>query len=235
MRILLIEDDPVQAEVVQRVLEVEGFTVDHLVLGEDGIVAAEAVGYDVIILDLVLPDIDGIDVLRRLRQAHQRTPVLILSSRSALDARIDGLDSGADAYMTKPFSFDELVARIRALLRRPPTELTLECENVRLTPERQELLIDERAISLPRFQLRILELMLRRPGRPVSKVLLDTVLYDADGSDTTARIHFHISQLRKRLRAAGAAVRIETLPEVGYALVSARTLAPAPTDATAAR
>ncbi len=200
MRILLIEDDPVQAEVVNRLLASEGFTVDHLVHGEDGILAAEAVGYEAIILDLVLPDIDGIDVLRRLREARMRAPVLILSSRAAVASRIDGLDSGADDFLPKPFDLDELVARLRALLRRP--------------------LVGDRPLALPRLQLRILELLMRRPGRIVSKALFDTVLYEgADGNDTTARIHFHISQLRKRLRTAGAGVHIETHPGVGYALM----------------
>jgi DNA-binding response OmpR family regulator len=221
MRILLIEDDPVQAAVVTRLLESEGFTVDHMVHGEDGILAAEAVGYEAIILDLVLPDIDGIDVLRRLRDAQLRAPVLILSSRAAVASRIDGLDSGADDFLPKPFDLDELVARLRALMRRPPPDAALDCANLRLSPQRQEALVDDRPLTLPRLQLRILELLMRRPGRIVSKALLDTVLYeDADGTDTTARIHFHMSQLRKRLRTARARVRIETHPGVGYALLS---------------
>ena len=233
MRILLIEDDPVQAGVVNRLLEAEGFTVDHLVRGEDGILAAEAVGYEAVILDLVLPDIDGIEVLRRLREAHMRAPVLILSSRAAVASRIDGLDSGADDFLPKPFDLDELVARLRALLRRPPPDSALDCANIRLSPQRQEALVGERPLALPRLQLRILELLMRRPGRIVSKALFDTVLYeDSDGSDTTARIHFHISQLRKRLRAAGARVRIETHPGVGYMLMSD---ADAITGAAAAR
>src|SRR5258706_16188150 len=110
MRILLIEDDPVQAEVVNRLLASEGFTVDHLVHGEDGILAAEAVGYEAIILDLGLPDIDGIDVLRPLREAHMRAPVLILSSRPPVASRIDGPDSGAHDFLPNPFHLDELVA-----------------------------------------------------------------------------------------------------------------------------
>jgi DNA-binding response OmpR family regulator len=221
MRILLIEDDPVQAAVVTRLLTSEGFTVDHLINGEDGILAAEAVGYEAIILDLVLPDIDGIDVLRRLREARMRAPVLILSSRAAVESRIDGLDSGADDFLPKPFDLDELVARLRALLRRPPPDAALDCANIRLSPQRQEALVDDRPLALPRLQLRILELLMRRPGRIVSKALFDTVLYDdPHGTDTTARIHFHISQLRKRLRTAGARARIETHPGVGYTLTS---------------
>jgi two-component system OmpR family response regulator len=219
MRILLIEDDPVQAQVVRQVLESEGFTVDHLDHGEDGVVAAEAVGYAAVILDLGLPDIDGIEVLQRLRAAQLRIPVMILTTRAAVAERIDGLDSGADDYLPKPFEIDELVARLRALLRRPPPDVTLVCDNLRLSPQRQEASVGDTPLALPRLQLLMLELMMRRPGRPVSKALIDSVLYDNDPADTTARIHFHVSQLRKRLRAAGARVRIETFPDLGYALM----------------
>jgi DNA-binding response OmpR family regulator len=221
MRILLIEDDASLAELIRVGLQAHGFTVDHVDGGEDGLAAAETIDYDALILDLSLPDMDGIEVLKSLRKRPVRAPVLILSARGALGSRIDGLNAGADDFLPKPFDLGELTARLRALMRRPKEMLNsdLACGNLRLSPHRREVLVDGKPISLPRRELSVLEHLMRSPGMPVSKARLEEGLYGFDEEVASNSVEVHIHHVRKRLKEAGATVRIETRRGLGYVLI----------------
>lgn len=223
MRVLLIEDDASLAELIRVGLQAHGFTVDHMTGGEDGLAAAETIGYDAVILDLSLPDVDGIQVLRRLRDRRFRTPVLILSARGALGSRIDGLNAGADDFLPKPFDLLELLARLRALMRRPKEMLytDLALGNLCLSPHRREVLVDGKPVALPRRELSVLEHLLRNAGMPVSKASLEEGLYGFEEEVASNSVEVHIHYVRKRLKEAGASVRIETRRGLGYVLLSA--------------
>ena len=220
MRLLFIEDNARLAANTAASLRDAGFVVDLAETGEDGLLALEANRFDALILDLGLPDMDGMAVLKTLRGRTPDLPILILTARDALDDRINGLNAGSDDYLVKPFAAGELVARIKALLRRPGGALgtVLEAGNVSFDTVGRETCIDDAVAHLSKRESDVLELLLRRKGRVVPKDAIEESLYGFDEEATPNAIEVATHRLRKKLENAGATVRIHTLRGVGYLL-----------------
>jgi DNA-binding response OmpR family regulator len=220
MRLLLIEDNQRLAETTKEGLEKESFTVDWFDTVGESEAAIETVSYDAIVLDLGLPDGDGMDILKQLRARKSSTPVLILTARDGVEDRVKGLDGGADDYLLKPFALAELIARIRALLRRPggALGLTLTAGNVSFDTAAREVRVGENVISVSRREMGVLEQLMRRYGRVVPKDVLEDKLYGFGEEVTSNSVEVHISRLRKRLSKADANISVHTLRGVGYLL-----------------
>ncbi len=228
MRLLLIEDHKKFAKFVKDGLEKVGFTVDTFETAAGGEAATKSIKYDTIILDLGLPDQDGLDLLRSWRESGDETPVLILTARDGVDERVLGLNSGGDDYLLKPFAMEELVARIRALLRRPGgvLGLVITAGNVSFDTTAREVRIDNKTISIPRREMGVLEQLMRRNGRVVPKDVLEDKIYGFGKEVSSNSVEVHVSRLRKRLAGANASICVHTLRGVGYLLSEENTLAP---------
>ena len=224
MRLLVIEDEDRLSGILKSKLGEIGFTVDIADSAEDAGIALELINYDAAVLDLGLPDGDGLAVLTAARRAGKALPILILTARDAVEDRVAGLNTGADDYLTKPFAMTELVARIKALLRRPGGVLgmTLEAGNVRLDTVGRELTIGGMPVRLSRRELAIIEQMMRRFGRIVPKSVLEEKLYGIDEEPDSNPIPVHIHHLRRQLDAAGAHLMIHTIRGVGYILAETK-------------
>ncbi len=220
MRLLIVEDEARIAELVRAGLARAGFTVDVATKAAEAIAALEVGSYDVAILDLGLPDGDGIDVLLQARRAGVTIPLLLLTARDMVDDRVLGLNAGADDYLIKPFAMDELIARTKALLRRPGLALgvMLEVGNIAFDSVGREVRVAGRALPLPRRQLDVLEHLIRRTGRVVPKSVLEDKLYSAGDELESNAIPVHVSHLRRKLIAAGATPKIHTIRGIGYLL-----------------
>lgn len=220
MRLLLVEDNQRLAETTKEGLEKGSFTVDWFDTAGEAEAAIDTVSYDAIVLDLGLPDGDGLDLLKQLRSRGSSTPVMILTARDGVEDRVRGLDGGADDYLLKPFAMEELVARIRALLRRPggALGLTLTAGNVSFDTAAREVLVDGNTISVSRREMGVLEQLMRRHGRVVPKDVLEDKLYGFGEEVTSNSVEVHISRLRKRLAKANADISVHTLRGVGYLL-----------------
>jgi len=220
VRILLVEDHERIASFVKDGLESGGFTVDSVLTAGDGDAAVQTVKYDVIVLDLGLPDQDGLEVLKKWRDDGDETPVLVLTARDAVEDRVKGLNAGADDYMLKPFAMEELVARVRALLRRPGGVLgtVLEEGNIELDTTAREVRVAQKTISISRREMEVLEQLLRRKGRVVPKDVLEDKIYGFDEEVSSNSVEVHVSRLRKRLTSSGASVVVHTIRGVGYML-----------------
>lgn len=220
MRLLLVEDNKRLAETTKQGLEKEAFTIDWFATLGEANAALETVSYDAVILDLGLPDGDGLQLLKKLRRGGSSTPVMILTARDGVDDRVKGLDGGADDYLLKPFALEELVARIRALLRRPggALGLTLTAGNVSFDTVAREVMVDNESISVSRREMGVLEQLMRRNGRVVPKNVMEDNLYGFGEEVTSNSVEVHISRLRKRLVNAKASVSVHTLRGVGYLL-----------------
>lgn len=220
MRILLIEDNNRLAESIVSGLIPFGFGVDPFSNPDDGLSAKKQIDYDAIILDLGLPDRDGIDVLGEIRQSDKSTPVLIVTARDSIDDRVRGLDHGADDYVLKPFAMKELAARLRALLRRPGRALgkVLDAGNIQFDTIARQVRIADRVVSMPRRELAALELMLRQIGDVVSKAALEDTLYGLTEDVSPNAVEAVVSRLRKRLEGEEASCAIHTLRGIGYLL-----------------
>jgi two-component system OmpR family response regulator len=220
MRNLLVEDHRRLANTIVEGLGDYGLGVDAFSLAEDALLARKQVAYDAIILDLGLPDREGLDVLSELRRADRTIPVLILTARDAIEDRVSGLDRGADDYLLKPFAMKELAARLRALLRRPGLTLAFDLElgNVSFDTVTRKVKVNDHVIAIPRRELGALELLLRRAGEVVSKQGLEDVLYGLSNEVNPNAVEAVVSRLRKRLESAGADCVIHTLRGIGYLL-----------------
>jgi two-component system, OmpR family, response regulator len=220
MQILLFEDHDRLASSIVKGLADFGFGVDAFANAADGLSAMKAVAYDGIILDLGLPDRDGIDVLRELRERNNRTPILVLTARDGIDDRVAGLDAGADDYVLKPFAMKELAARLRALLRRPGLSLgaTLTTGNVRLDVASRQATVNDTVVGFTRREIGALELLMRREGQVVSKTAFEDGLYGLSKNVSANAIEALISRVRRRLEVAGASCSIHTLHGIGYLL-----------------
>jgi DNA-binding response OmpR family regulator len=224
VRLLVIEYEDRLAGILKSKLGDVGFTVDIAGSAADAGAAIELVNYDAAVLDLGLPDGEGLAVLAAARRIGRALPILILTARDAIEDRVAGLNAGADDYLTKPFAMAELIARIKALLRRPGgvLGLTLEAGNVRLDTVGRELTIGERPVNLSRRELAILEQMMRRFGRIVPKAVLEEKLYGIDEEPDSNPIPVHVHHLRRQLEAANASLAIHTIRGVGYILAEIR-------------
>lgn len=218
-RILLIEDDVETATYLAKGLEEAGFTVEHAADGRDGLFMATEGALDLIVLDRMLPGLDGLSILKAVRAAGLSVPVLMLTAMSAVDERVRGLRAGADDYLVKPFSFDELLARVETLLRRPQESQ----EETRLTagPLSLDLLTrtarrDERIIELQNREFQMLEFLMRRKGRVVTRTMLLEGLWGYHFDPQTNVIDVHISRLRKKVDLEGEPALIRTVRGSGY-------------------
>jgi DNA-binding response OmpR family regulator len=218
MRLLLVEDNDRLAQFVVKGLSDAGFTVDRVARLDDASAALSAGRFDTVVLDLGLPDGDGGDWLKGRRAAGDQVPVLMLTARASTGDKVKGLNVGADDYLAKPFEMAELVARIKALLRRPggALALTLEVGNISFDTVHREAMVGGRVVVLSRSELTLLELLLRRAGRVVVRRMLEEGLYGFDDVVGSNSLEAHVSRLRKKLDAAGATVQIHTLRGVGY-------------------
>ncbi|HUY33385.1 MAG TPA: response regulator transcription factor [Pirellulales bacterium] len=220
MRILVVEDNPELLRYLERGLKEQGFAVDSASDGERALRMAGAGGYDLLILDRMLPGRDGLDVLRRLRADGIGTPAIFLSARSAIDDRIEGLDTGADDYLTKPFSFGELLARIRAIVRRgseaaPPL---LKVADLRLDPATRLVERADRRIDLTAKQFALLHYLMRHAGQVVSRTMLLEHVWDFHFDGGTNVVDVHINRLRNKVDHPFDRPLIHTLRGVGYVL-----------------
>jgi two-component system response regulator MprA len=222
MRLLVVEDDVGLRDVLRRALSLAGYEVRLSGDGSEALAEVARSIPDAVVLDVGLPDIDGLEVCRMLRREGNRVPVLMLTARDAVSDRIDGLDAGADDYLVKPFDIDELKARLRALLRRArgDSELdgSLSFGELRLDPARHGVTVDEQFIELTRTEYQLLELMMLNPRR----VLPHSVIYDRvwgyDFGPSSNALRVYIGYLRRKLEDAGAGSVIHTVRGVGYAL-----------------
>ncbi len=219
MRLLLTEDDPRLSELLAQGLRRAGWAVDVVQGVEDALAALYAVQYQALVLDLGLPDGDGMDVLRRLRRTDPYLPVLILTARGRLSDRVHGLNAGADDYLIKPFAMEELVARLAAALRRAgaPAVATLRLGQVALEPASRTFAVAGEVQPLPRREMMVLEMLLRARHRFVAKGALEEALGSFDNEVGRNVVEVYISRLRRRLMGSGAAIRTER--GLGYRLI----------------
>ena len=218
MRILVVEDEEKVASFIRKGLEQSAHTVDVAGNGEEALVLAEVNAYDAIILDLMLPGKDGLQVVRELRARGSAVPVLALTARGTLEDRVRGLDSGCDDYLAKPFAFDELQARLRALLRRGASSRAALLHVADLTFDPAARLVERagRPIALTRRELGILETLLRRPGWVVSRDAIIESVWGFEFPDASNLVEVYVGRLRKKL--GDEASRIETVWGIGYRL-----------------
>jgi two-component system OmpR family response regulator len=221
MRVLAIEDDSKIASFVVNGLKQNGFAVDHALDGEQGLLMLHAVTYDAAVLDIMLPKLDGLSLLQRLRQDKILTPVLILSAKASVDDRVKGLQAGGDDYLTKPFAFSELLARVQALIRRAthtaePT--TLSAGDLSMDLLRREIRRGGQPIELQAREFALLELLLRHPGRAVTKTMILEHLWDYSFDPQTNVVDVLVHRLRAKVNKDFPTDVIQTIRGVGYVL-----------------
>jgi two-component system, OmpR family, response regulator len=223
VRVLVVEDEVKLAGLIRKGLREEGLLADVAVRGEDALWMAESTRYDAIVLDLMLPGIDGFDTCRRLREGGVHTPVLMLTARDAVEDRISGLDTGADDYLTKPFDFGELLARLRALVRRAPTERTpvLRVGDLELDPAARRVRRGETEIELSTKEFQLLEVFMRHPGEVVSRYQLLEGAWDSEYEHRSNVIDVYVRYLREKVDRPFGLTTIETVRGAGYRMKSA--------------
>jgi len=220
MRLLVVEDDVKMAALVRRGLTEEGAAVDVARSGEDALWMAAAAPYDALVLDVMLPGIDGFETCRRLRDDGVWTPVLLLTARDSVEDRVAGLDGGADDYLTKPFSFAELSARLRALVRRGQKErpAVLEVGELRLDPATRQAWRGERGVELSTKEFALLEAFMRRPGDVLSRLELLEHAWDFGYENRSNVIDVYVRYLREKIDRPFGVKSIETVRGAGYRL-----------------
>jgi two-component system OmpR family response regulator len=218
MRVLVVEDDSKLGDLLRRGLREDGLVVDLANRGEDALWMATATRYDVIVLDLMLPGIDGLETTRRLRERGLQTPVVILTARDAVDYRIAGLDVGADDYVTKPFDFGELGARLRAVARRSPAERVpaLSVGDLGLDPATRRVRRGETDIPLTTKEADLLEVFMRNPGQLLSRGRLAEGAWDAAHEHNSNVIDVYVRYLREKIDRPFGVRTIETVRGAGY-------------------
>ena len=220
MRVLIVEDHVKMAALIQRGLRKEAMAVDVTANGEDALWMADATEYDAIVLDVMLPGLDGFEVCRRLREKGVWAPILMLTARDAVTDRVAGLDSGADDYLVKPFSYAELLARLRALVRRGPVERPAELSvgDLRLDPAQHKVWRGDSEISLSAKEFRILETFMRRPGEVLSRFQLLEHAWDYEYENRSNVVDSYIRLLRRKIDQPFGTKSIETVRGAGYRL-----------------
>nr|WP_302170093.1 response regulator transcription factor [uncultured Romboutsia sp.] len=221
MKLLLVEDEKQLSEALQQILIKNKYTVDAVYNGDEGLDYALTGVYDVIILDIMLPKLNGIEILKMIRKRKISTPVILLTAKGSVEDRILGLDSGADDYLPKPFSPDELLARLRALTRRNGdfiNENILEFSDIKLNLSTYDMEVNDNSITLTQKEFEILKYFMQRPKLVVSKDDLITKLWGVDSDIEHNNIEVYISFLRKKLAYVESNVKITTIRRVGYRL-----------------
>ncbi|MFT3771743.1 MAG: response regulator transcription factor [Minicystis sp.] len=220
MRILVVEDEPRLRELIARTLRGEGYEVDAAGDGAEGFDRAQAGAYDLVVLDVMLPTMSGLEISMRLRRKGVRTPVLMLTARDAVDDRVAGLDAGADDYLVKPFAFVELSARIRALLRRQgdPAAGTLKVDDLVLDRVRREVVRGERRTELTAREFALLEYLMRNAGRVLTRDQILQAVWPPDYEGNSNVVDTYVHYLREKIDARPAKPLIRTVRGVGYTL-----------------
>jgi two-component system, OmpR family, response regulator len=220
MRVLIVEDDVKMASLIRRGMREEGLAADVAVKGEDALWMAQANEYDALVLDVMLPGIDGFETCRRLREENVWTPVLMLTARDAVEDRVAGLDGGADDYLTKPFSFAELLARLRALGRRGPVErpTVLEVGELRLDPASRRVWRGDTEISLSAKEFALLETFMRHPGEVLTRLRLLEHAWDYEYENRSNVVDVYVRYLRQKIDQPFGTDSIETVRGAGYRL-----------------
>jgi two-component system OmpR family response regulator len=220
MRLLVVEDNDKLRASLKKGLEQEGYAVDLAPDIAEARVLIQTIrdGYDAVVLDRMLPDADGISFCSSLRRSGSRLPVLMLTARDGVEDRVEGLDAGADDYLVKPFSFDELAARLRALIRRPrtPVRMVLSAGPVTLDPSTREVAVSGHRVPLTSKEFGFLELLMREPGRVFTREQITRSLWDQEFDAYSNVVDVHVKNVRKKLAEAGADDPIETLRGAGY-------------------
>ena len=221
MRVLVIEDDDAVRAAVRRALLLAGYEVLQAADGQDGLLRAQTDVPDAIVLDLGLPDIDGVQVCRRLRAAGNRTPILMLTARAAVEERVDGLEAGADDYLVKPYDVRELQARLKAIMRRHVEGADgrrLRFAELELDPDAHAARVSEREIELTRTEYQLLELLMLNPRRVLSSELIYDRVWGYDFGPSGNALRVYIGYLRRKLEGGGERRLIQTVHGVGYVL-----------------
>ncbi len=221
MKILVVEDEKKVANFLRKGLQEEGYAVDLADNGLDGLSFATDKDYDLIILDIYLPKLDGIAVLKKLREERVATPVLLLTVRATIEDKVLGLNSGADDYLTKPFAFDELIARVRALLRRGAggiEDSVLRFADVSLDLARHTVTRGSRKIELTLKEFSLLEYLMRNAGRVVTRTMITDHVWNQDFDTGTNVVDVYVNYLRKKIDAESEARLIHTVRGVGYVM-----------------
>jgi len=226
MLVLVADDDRGVRDALDRALRVAGFETD---LAGDGLQALAAIGRrppDAVVLDVMMPEMDGLAVCRRLRTSGDRTPVLLLTARDAVRDRVNGLEAGADDYLPKPFDLDELLARLRALIRRSlwtdPAEDVLRAAGIELDLRAYDVRREGRSVELTRTEFRLLELLLRHPGQVLTRELISERIWSYQFGGASNPLEVYVGYLRRKLEAGGEPRVIHTVRGVGYVLREAR-------------
>ena len=218
MVILVVEDEIKITRFIKKGLEMEHYTVDTAYDGKEALEKTELNNYDLIILDIMLPKINGIEVCKKIREKKIETPIIMLTARDTIEDRIKGLDAGADDYLIKPFAFGELVARIRALLRREKTVKTtkLQVDDLVLNPATHEVYRGNKEISLSSKEYRLLDYMLRRPNNVCTRTMIGEHIWGYNFTDDSNVIDVYISYLRRKIDYGFRNKLIHTVRDVGY-------------------
>jgi two-component system response regulator MprA len=220
VRILVVDDEPQLRRALERTLKLEGYDVDT---AEDGREALEELGrsaFDAVVLDVLMPELDGLETCRALRGRGDRTPVLMLTARDAVSDRVDGLDAGADDYLVKPFALEELLARLRALLRRGEGGAgeRLVYADLTLDPSTREVHREEREIELTKTEFALLEQLMRHPRQVMTRAQLFEAVWGYDFGPSSNSLEVYVGYLRRKTEAAGEPRLIQTVRGVGYSL-----------------
>lgn len=219
MKILIIEDEKLLADSLKALLQSKGFAADAVYDGEEGAAYAETGMYDLLILDVMMPGIDGYQVVRRVRRERCTVPVLMLTAKSALEDRIEGLDAGADYYLTKPFDTRELLACVNALLRRQGSQINeLTFGNTALDLASAMLVCGDKSIRLSAREFDVMRFLLEAKGRNLSKEAILSRVWGYDSNAVENHVEVYIGFLRKKLASIGSDIRIEAIRRLGYHL-----------------
>jgi two-component system response regulator MprA len=221
VRILVADDEPAVRDALARALKLEGYEVELAADGEEAVVAAGLRAPDAIVLDVLMPRLDGVAACRRLRDLGDRTPVLMLTARDAISDRVAGLDAGADDYLLKPFALEELLARLRALLRRSVNgaeDGVLRFADVELDPGTREVRRGDRSMELTRTEFLLLELFLLNPKQVLTRSLIYERVWGYDFGPSSNALDVYVGYLRRKLEAGGEPRLVQTVRGVGYVL-----------------
>jgi two-component system, OmpR family, response regulator MprA len=219
MRILVVDDELAVRESLRRALALEGHEVELAADGREALATIARSAPDLVVLDVLMPELDGLEVSRRLRAVGDRTPILMLTARAEVEDRVAGLDAGADDYLGKPFALDELLARVRALLRRSPSsDEPLRFADLALDPGARTVSRNGRPIELTRTEFALLELLIRNPRRVLTRSEILLAVWGYDFGPTSNSLEVYVGYLRRKTEADGAPRLVQTVRGVGYVL-----------------